>query len=140
LFEITNNLLSQQLRSPPIDPSLRQRQPSTLGMPLKPGERGAVHENIASVDLQNPSDALEILAQVADRADDGDSVGSDQNQGQGQGPGKQIRATPRRQGPSPPTQDGSIKYKPVQDGMISPEMVYHLFSTLVFDQSDFIPS
>ena len=89
----------------------------------------AVHENIASADLQNPSDALEILAQVADRADDGDSVGSEQTHNQGQDQNRQLGHPPRRQGPSPPTHDDRIHYKPVQDGLISPEMVYRLFST-----------
>lgn len=118
-----------QLTSPPIDPSFRNRQESTISLlNNKPGERTAVHENIASADLQNPSDALEILAQVADRAEDGDSPSSgDQNQGQSKQ--QQIRPTSRRQDLSPSKTDDYLHYKPVQDGMISPEMIYHLFSS-----------
>ena len=110
-----------QLTSPPNDSSFRQRAASTLSISGK----GGPHEGIASADLQNPSDALEILAQVADRAEDGDSPGSEQIQG----PSKGFRPPPRRQDPSPPKMDDYLHYKPVQDGLISPEMVSHLFST-----------
>ena len=88
------------------------------------GERGPAHEGIASADLQNPSDALEILAQVADRAEDGDS-GNEQVHGQLKGFGP----VPRRQDPTPPKMDDCLQYTPVQDGLINPEMVSHLFST-----------
>ena len=120
---------NRQLTNSPNDGSYGQRKSSSILLPIKPADRTGVHENIASADLQNPSDALEILAQVADRADDGDSPGSEQTQGQGQGQPKQLRPAPRRQGPSPPNMDDHLHYKPVQDGMISPEMIYHLFST-----------
>lgn len=109
------------LTSPPNDSSFRQRAASAISMSGK----GVPHEGIASADLQNPSDALEILAQVADRAEDGDSPGSEQIQGQSKG----FRQPPRRQDPSPPKMDDYLHYKPVQDGLISPEMVSHLFST-----------
>jgi hypothetical protein len=82
-----------------------------------------VHEGIASADLQNPSDALEILAQVADRAEDGESPGSEQNPGQS----KNSRSQTRHQDISPSKMDDYWYYKPIQDGMISPEMVYQLF-------------
>ena len=98
-----------------------------LRLPAKPGEQTAVHENIASADLQNPSDALKILAQVADRAKDDDSPESEQTQPNKNQP-KQFRPAPPRQDHSPPKVNGYIHYKPVQDGIISPEMVYQLFS------------
>jgi hypothetical protein len=110
-----------QLTSPPNDASFRQRAASTISISGK----GVPHEGIASADLQNPSDALEILAQVADRAEDGDSPGSEQIQGQSKG----FRPPSRRQDPSPPKMDNYLHYKPFQDGLISPEMVSHLFST-----------
>jgi hypothetical protein len=98
-----------------------------LGLLAKPREQTAVHENIASADLQNPSDALKILVQVADRADDDDSFESEQTQPNKNQP-KQFGSAPRRQDHSPPKEDDYIHYKPVQDGIISPEMVYQLFS------------
>ncbi|KAH8790957.1 hypothetical protein F5882DRAFT_449957 [Hyaloscypha sp. PMI_1271] len=104
----------------------RQRAESTISLIGKQGERTAVHEGIASADLQNPSDALEILAQVADRADDGESTGSGQ---QTPGQSKNSRAQPRGQDISPQKMDDYWSYKPIQDGMISPEMVYSLFQS-----------
>lgn len=86
-----------------------------------------MQESIASKDLQNPSDALEILAQVADR--EGDSPGGEQALGITQA--KQFKPSPLRQDPNPPKMDDYIHYKPVMDGMVSPEMVYHLFSRYV---------
>ncbi len=110
-----------QITSPHNDQPYRQRAESTISIL---GKQGAVHEGIASADLQNPSDALEILAQVADRADDGESPGSGQ-----QTPGqlKISRAQPRGQDISTQKMDDYWSYKPIQDGMISPEMVYSLF-------------
>lgn len=82
------------------------------------------HEDIASADLQNPSDALEILAQVADRAEDGESV-EEGNQR------KLLRPAPGRHDLNPQKMDTQLYYKPVQDGMMTPEMVYNLFSRYV---------
>jgi hypothetical protein len=63
---------------------------------------------------------------VADRADE-DSPPSDQNQSQARQ--SQPRSIPRMKDPSPIKPDDThFHYKPVQDGMINPEMVYHLFS------------
>ena len=85
------------------------------------------HEDIASADLQNPSDALEILAQVADRADEGESL-----EGEQQGNRlKRPRPTRGIQEMGAPKMDDQLHYKPVQDGTIAPEMVYHLFSRCV---------
>lgn len=111
-----------QITSPAIDAGYRSRLESTISIATKLGDRA--NEGIASADLQNPSDALEILAQVADRADDENSPEG------GQTPGhlKNIRPAPRRQDPSPSKMDDYWSYKPIQDGMISPEMVYSLFS------------
>lgn len=116
--ELTN------ITSPANDTTFRSRQESTISLIGKLGERGA-NEGIASADLQNPSDALEILAQVADRAEDENSP----ERGQTPGNSKSVRPVPRRQEPSPPKMDDYWLYKPIQDGMISPEMVYSLFST-----------
>jgi hypothetical protein len=112
-----------QIISPANDTGYRQRLESTISIAGKLGDRA--NEGIASADLQNPSDALEILAQVADRADDENSPEG----GQTPGHPKNVRPAPRRQDPSPPKMDDYWLYKPIQDGMISPEMVYSLFST-----------
>ncbi|TAQ86504.1 hypothetical protein B7494_g5176 [Chlorociboria aeruginascens] len=98
------------------------RAQSTISLAPKSGERGPVLEGIASADLQNPSDALEILAQVADRAEDGDSTGSEQNAHQ-----KHSRLAPRLD--STVKVSDYLNYKPVIDGLINPEMIYQLFST-----------
>ncbi|KAE8452940.1 hypothetical protein EG329_012127 [Mollisiaceae sp. DMI_Dod_QoI] len=111
------------LTSPPNDTAYRPRQESTISIVAKLGDRA--NEGIASADLQNPSDALEILAQVADRAEDENSAEG----GQTPGAPKSVRPAPRRQDPSPSKVDDYWYYKPIQDGMISVEMVYSLFST-----------
>ncbi|PMD30115.1 hypothetical protein L207DRAFT_520500 [Hyaloscypha variabilis F] len=113
------------ITSPHTDQPYRQRTESTISLLGKTGERTAVHEGIASADLQNPSDALEILAQVADRADDGESSHSGQ---QTPGQSKSSRAQPRGQD-IPQKMDDYWSYRPIQDGMISPEMVYSLFQS-----------
>ena len=56
------------------------------------------------------------LAQVAERADERDSPGNEQN---------------KMQDSTPPEMVDSIHYKPVQDRMMSKEMVSHLFSSFV---------
>lgn len=93
------------------------------------------HEDIASADLQNPSDALEILAQVADRADDGESL-----EGEQQGSRMKIqRPVLGTQDLGPPKMDDrQLYYKPVLDGLIAPEMVYHLFSRYVLLENQII--
>jgi len=114
-------LTSEQLTSP-TDGHYHPRANSSVSLL---GNSGALRENIASADLQNPSDALEILAQVADRAD-GDSPSSDPNQGQGQKQGQRPASYHLELGDS--KMNDQFYYKPLQDGMISPEMILHLFS------------
>lgn len=116
-------------------PSLRPRQESNVSLTTKSGERTGVHENIASADLQNPSDALDILAQVAHTADDGDSPPSD-HQTPNQARHHQPRSIESLHNPLPTNPECYFHYKPVQDGMINPEMIYHLFSRQAFDCDD----
>jgi hypothetical protein len=86
---------------------------------------GPVRESIASVDLQNPSDALEILAHVADRAEDDSPVS-----GQGYTPNPSNQHSSKwGTAPSPPKTNDHLYYKPVTDGLLSPQKVYQLFST-----------
>lgn len=118
-----------QLTTSQNEAPYHQRKSSTLSN-SKPGERQGLHDKIASADLQNPSDALEILAQVADRADEGDSSG-DQNQGQPQQLAKRARKASDRKESDTANMDGQFYYKPVQDGLISPENISQLFSTYV---------
>ncbi len=75
--------------------------------------------------MQNPSDALEILARVADRAEDSNS-GEDQS-----GQSKDARQSVRPHGLHEPKIDGYWYYKPIHDGTMTPEMVFSLFSRLV---------
>lgn len=107
-------MTSYPSQAPPqsnLDPSLDPRPPARESIA------------IASADLQNPSDALDILARVADRADD-DSAGS----GQGNTPRPNHNApAPWRTPPSPPKLGDHLYYKPVNDGLMGPELVYDLF-------------
>jgi hypothetical protein len=121
----------QPLQSPyeiPSTPGLAWHNPmppNTSGTAPTSRQAGPTnHEDIASADLQNPSDALEILAQVADRAEDGESV-EEGNQR------KLLRPAPGRHDLNPQKMDTQLYYKPVQDGMMTPEMVYNLFSRYV---------
>jgi hypothetical protein len=91
----------------------------------EPGQQAAIRQGLAPADLQNPSDALEILAQVADRAEDGDSEPNDQ---QGVYHQKQFRHMDHRQDTTSPKMPDYFAYQPAQDGMISPEMIYQYFS------------
>jgi hypothetical protein len=114
--------------NPAVGPGLSWQTVSSVGSGPISTQEPASHEDIASADLQNPSDALEILAQVADRAEDGESLESEQHGSKR----TQTRLALGRQEPSPPKMDDQqLYYKPVQDGMITPEMVYHLFSRYV---------
>jgi hypothetical protein len=99
--------------------------PSQSSLDPNIGPRPPARESIAiaSADLQNPSDALDILARVADRADD-DSAGS----GQGNTPRPNHNApTPWRSPPSPPKLNDHLYYKPVNNGLLGPDLVYDLF-------------
>lgn len=87
-----------------------------------------MREGIASADLQNPSDALEILARVADRADD-DNVSSRSDHTPSAL--RDIQLPPLRQVPSPPRMDGYWHYKPIQNGLLTPEEVYSLVARSV---------
>lgn len=104
-----------------------QRSPTTsyksraLNEPI-PATRVPARENIAIADLHNPSDALDILAEVADREDDESK--------------RRIGVTQidRRKSVSWQNDRNSTKlndhlyYKPVNDGLISSSHVYYLFS------------
>ncbi len=47
----------------------RDIRPNQLSLPPEPEEQTSVHDSITSADLQNPTDALRILAQVAARGE-----------------------------------------------------------------------
>ncbi|KAL2073889.1 hypothetical protein VTL71DRAFT_11215 [Oculimacula yallundae] len=100
----------------------RERLESTASIIGKPS-----HEGIATAALQNPSDALEILAQVADRADDSNSPRSDDTTGQ-------VRKRVPAQQPdiNPQPMENTWHYPPLQKGLISPEQqLYHSFFPIV---------
>ncbi|KAG4443349.1 hypothetical protein IFR05_001138 [Cadophora sp. M221] len=105
--------------SPQHNQPYRPRMESTVSIIGKPS-----HEGIATADLQNPSDALEILAQVADRADDSNSPRSDDPTGQS----KRRRPTLRPDMHLQPMET-IWHYRPLQDGLITPEQIYTLFAS-----------
>lgn len=105
-----------------------QRHSSTANKPVI--ERSGLRDSIAAVDLQNPSDALEILAQVADRAEDVDSAG-EQLHGVEDRPAKHVRTSSARTNSYRPGRDDYFHYKPCQDGLITPETIDQLFTTYV---------
>ena len=107
--------------------NIRPKQP---GLPGNSEEQTGVHDSIASADLQNPSDALRILAQVAARAENDDSPESEQPRNISNQP-EQFGSISGSQDSSDSESDDYIRYKPLQDGIISPEMVYDLFSRFV---------
>jgi hypothetical protein len=113
-------------------PSITSYPPPALSQPgldQKIGPRVPVRESIAiaSADLQNPSDALDILARVADRADD-ESAGS----GQGNTPRPNHAAPPPwLSPPSPQKLNDHFYYKPVNDGLITADLIYELFMRYV---------
>jgi hypothetical protein len=105
----------------------RTRTRSTSSAPPEGNE--PVHENIASADLQNPSDALDILAQVADRADDSGSPRSEND-----APKAHSVPPPQDHRMAPIVHVSNFfQYKPLNDGIISPDMVHGLFNT--YEQS-----
>ena len=89
----------------------------------------ADHANIESPDLQNPSDALDILANVAEKADNAECLDGQQQSEHAD----QSRHPPGTQKPGAPKTDDQLYYKPVQDGLITSQMVYRLFSMYVFN-------
>jgi hypothetical protein len=109
-------------------PSITTYPPQTLSQSNpepKASLRVPVRESIAiaSADLQNPSDALDILARVADRAED-DSAGS----GMGNTPRpNHVAPGAWLSPPSPAKLNDHLYYKPVNAGLITAELVYELF-------------
>jgi hypothetical protein len=87
--------------------------------------RVPARESIAIADLHNPSDALDILALVADREDDESKrrIGVPRID-----PSRSVAWQNDR---SPPKFNDHLYYKPVNDGLISPDHVYYLFSSYV---------
>ncbi|KAH8821271.1 hypothetical protein F5884DRAFT_82009 [Xylogone sp. PMI_703] len=140
------NLLVPGPQFPSPQYSHHTRSKQFLGSKL--GDRDTINENIASVDLQNPSDALEILAQVADRAEGADSPRSDEMQTQ-TSPNGHGEYMSQEQNNPPSNSDDQLHYKPIQDGLISAETVCALFSTYeqyfhpyfpVIPRETFVPS
>jgi hypothetical protein len=122
---VTSNYSRSTGQPSPSMTSYPPQAPSQSSLDPSLGPRVPARDSIAiaSADLQNPSDALDILARVADRADD-DSAGS----GQGNTPRpNQNGPTPWRTPPSPSKLNDHLYYKPVNDGLIGPELVYDLF-------------
>lgn len=90
----------------------------------EPGRRSAIQYGLAPANLQNPSDALEILAHVADRAE-GESPPLNQR-----GAYKQelLHQMDHQRDQSRLEKIDDFAYKPIQDGLISPHLIYQYFS------------
>lgn len=99
-------------------------------MPIPQVPGNSSHEGIASADLQNPSDALEILAQVADR----DSPGTN---------GKKSIVKSANDssdfGTSLSPEIGEFSYRPLEEGIISTDTIFHLFASFERDYHPFFP-
>jgi hypothetical protein len=90
--------------------------------------------SIASADLQNPSDAFNILAQVAHSAEDHNSSESDPGDAQDEVDVPQDTAMFSH--PPRPLKDSGMMeslfhYKPITDGLVSHETVQELFARFV---------
>ncbi|CZT09159.1 uncharacterized protein RCO7_04039 [Rhynchosporium graminicola] len=114
--------------SPTINQSYRSRMESTVSIIGKPS-----HAGIATADLQNPSDALEILAQVADRADDSNSPRSDDPAGPSP---KRVKQRPEVTFQPVET---SWHYRPLQERLINQEQIYSLFNSFEQFYHPFFP-
>lgn len=89
--------------------------------------RGPTRESLAVTDLQNPSDALEILARVADRAEGGSPTS-----GRSSAAAADLaRSMSWRPPDSPSRIDDTFHYQPLSDGLITHNQIYSLFSTQV---------
>lgn len=87
------------------------------------------NEGIASADLQNPSDALDLLAQVAD----GESTNANKNK-------KTLNNRMDSGFGSPPSSEiGEFSYRPLQEGLISRETILALFANFEQDYHPFFP-
>jgi len=89
--------------------------------------RGPTRESLAVTDLQNPSDALEILARVADRAEGGSPASGRSSAAEA----NHARSTSWRPPDSPSRIGDRFHYQPLSDGLITPNQIYSLFSTQV---------
>ncbi|TQS37170.1 hypothetical protein Golomagni_02364 [Golovinomyces magnicellulatus] len=69
---IVNQKLTLMIKTTVTEQNFRARNESTISLAPR-----YIHDNIVSAHLDNPSDALEILAQVEDRADNETSAGLD---------------------------------------------------------------
>lgn len=77
--------------------------------------------------MQNPSDALEILAQVAD----GESTNKHEN--------TKARRSSDFNRPTSPEEIGEFSYLPLQEGLISRETIFGLFAAFEQDYHPFFP-
>lgn len=82
--------------------------------------------NIVSADLQNPSDALNILARAAS---DDDSNGKNTRSNSPQGVGRMTPWNSQSPRHSTTGYGDDISYKPITDGLITRETVHSLLST-----------
>jgi hypothetical protein len=108
--------------------TLYPNQPLATIEPTNMSTRGPVRADIATANLENPSDALEILAHLADRVEGG----SPESGLTSRDPINYAPSSNSWQSVASPSKfDHGISYKPFKDGRISEDMVYKLFKTSV---------
>lgn len=81
-------------------------------------------EDVTAAELHNPSDALGILARVADSAENGQSNGSSPRGGRTDRSRLKSWVEPM----APETVPTEFAYQPVLEGKITPQTVYYLFN------------
>jgi hypothetical protein len=94
----------------------------------------SLSNSIATANLQNPSDAIDILAQVANHTEDAEPSESEAEGSQNEIPSSRsatIFAHPQRSLRDSSMMEFSFDYKPVMDGLISYETVFELFTRFV---------
>jgi len=120
---LTNDLHSRNPSKTTISP----QRSSTI-------ETDNLANSIASADLQNPSDAFNILAQVAHSAEDQNSSESDPGDAQdevGVPQNTAMFAHPPRSPKDSGMMESLFHYKPITDGLVSCETVQELFARFV---------
>ena len=96
-----------------------------------------VDDTVASTDLQNPADALEFLAHVAERDSGANHLPPMHGYGRSQRPSTDISAI---NGSSRNNSTADINYSPLKKGLLSFEMIQTLLARYVgWEETDTKP-
>lgn len=83
----------------------------------------SVDDTVASTDLQNPADALEFLAHVAERDSGGNQLPPMHSAVYGRSLHMHNPGTDGLRPPAPPTPQNAIDFPPLNKGQLSLEMI-----------------